>query len=48
MLLNVSPWKGVTRFRKIGKLGPQYIGPLRILARVGKVACCLDLPDELS
>ena len=28
VLLKVSPWKGVIRFRKRGKLGPRFIGPL--------------------
>ena len=36
VLLKVSPWKGVIRFRKWGKLGPRYIGPFRVVARVGK------------
>ena len=38
VLLKVSPWKGIIRFHKHGKLGPHYIGPYRIEARVGKVA----------
>ncbi|KAD3336655.1 hypothetical protein E3N88_32174 [Mikania micrantha] len=48
VLLKVSPWKGVIRFRKRGKLSPRFIGPFRIMARVGKVAYRLDLPDELN
>ncbi|KAI3723450.1 hypothetical protein L2E82_35039 [Cichorium intybus] len=44
----VSPWKGVIRFRERGKLGPRYIGPYRIVAQVGKVAYRLGLPEQLS
>ncbi|GJZ62701.1 putative reverse transcriptase domain-containing protein [Tanacetum coccineum] len=45
---NVSPWKGVIRFGKRGKLNPSYIGPFKILAKVGTVAYRLELPDQLS
>ena len=48
VLLKVSPWKGVIRFRKRGKLGPQYIGTFQVIAKVGKLAYRLDLPEELS
>ncbi|XP_022024585.2 uncharacterized protein LOC110924918 [Helianthus annuus] len=48
VMLKVSPWKGIIRFRKRGKLSPRFIGPFRITERVGKVAYHLELPDELS
>ncbi|GKA87380.1 putative reverse transcriptase domain-containing protein [Tanacetum coccineum] len=48
VMLKVSPWKGVIRFGKRGKLSPCYIGPFKILSRVGLVAYKLDLPRELQ
>ena len=48
VMLKVSPWKGVIRFGKRGKLNPRYIGPFEILARIGSVAYQLKLPQELS
>ncbi|GJX57592.1 hypothetical protein Tco_0287489 [Tanacetum coccineum] len=33
VMLKVSPWKGVIRFGKRGKLNPHYIGPFKILAK---------------
>ncbi|GJR18350.1 hypothetical protein Tco_0966877 [Tanacetum coccineum] len=33
VMLKVSPWKGVIRFGKRGKLNPRYIRPFKILAK---------------
>ena len=48
VFLKLSPWKGVVRFGKRGKLRPRYIGPYEITQRVGAVAYQLALPTELS
>ncbi|GKE74239.1 putative reverse transcriptase domain-containing protein [Tanacetum coccineum] len=39
---------GVIRFGKRGKLNPRYIGPFKILARVGTIAYQLEFPEKLS
>nr|GFC10768.1 putative reverse transcriptase domain-containing protein [Tanacetum cinerariifolium] len=48
VMLKVSPWKGVVRFGKRGKLNPRYVGPFKVLERIRDVAYKLNLPKELS
>ncbi|GJS54213.1 retrovirus-related pol polyprotein from transposon TNT 1-94 [Tanacetum coccineum] len=48
VMLKVSPWKGVVRFGKWGKLNPRYVGPFKVLENVGAVVYKLELPQELS
>ena len=48
VFLKVALWKGVIRFQKRGKLNLWYIGPFRILERIGPVAFRLELPQDLE
>ncbi|GJS64709.1 putative reverse transcriptase domain-containing protein [Tanacetum coccineum] len=48
VMFKVSPWRGVVRFGKKGKLAPRFVGPFEILERIGPVAYRLRLPEELS
>ncbi|GJW12383.1 putative reverse transcriptase domain-containing protein [Tanacetum coccineum] len=42
VLLKVSPWKGVVRFGKKGKLAPRFVGPFKIIEK--KLKKCLVDP----
>ncbi|CAL2229662.1 unnamed protein product [Prunus armeniaca] len=48
VFLKLSPWKGVMRFEKRGKLSPHYTGPYEITKCIGPIAYLLALPPELS
>ncbi|GJY97161.1 putative reverse transcriptase domain-containing protein [Tanacetum coccineum] len=48
VMLKVSPWKGVIHFGKHRKLNLRYIGPFKVLSKVGTIAYRLELPQQLS
>ena len=48
VFLKVMSKKGVVRFNKRGKLSQRFIGPFKILERVGIVAYCLALLPSMS
>nr|GEY45499.1 putative reverse transcriptase domain-containing protein [Tanacetum cinerariifolium] len=43
VMLKVSPWRGVVRFGKRGKLNPRYVEPFKVLEKIGRVAYKLDV-----
>ncbi|KAK6122994.1 hypothetical protein DH2020_043261 [Rehmannia glutinosa] len=44
VFLKLSPRKGLINPKKGGKLSPRYVGPYKILQRIGKLAYKLELP----
>ncbi|GKD05262.1 putative reverse transcriptase domain-containing protein [Tanacetum coccineum] len=48
VMLKVSPWKGVIRLGKRGKLNLRYVEPFKVLEKIKTVAYKLELPQELS
>ena len=48
VFLKVMPKSGVVRFTKRRKLSPRFIGPFKILERVGIIAYRLALPPSMS
>nr|GEV67151.1 hypothetical protein [Tanacetum cinerariifolium] len=48
VMLKVSACKGVVHFGKRGKLNPRYVGPFKVLEKVGTIFYKLELPQELG
>ncbi|GJS73462.1 putative reverse transcriptase domain-containing protein [Tanacetum coccineum] len=47
VMLKVSPWKGVVRFGKRRKLNPRYVGPFKVLEKVGEVSLQARVSEDI-
>ncbi|KAL0854273.1 hypothetical protein Bca101_059425 [Brassica carinata] len=47
VFLKVTTQKGKDRFGRVGKLAVRFIGPYKIIGKVGEVAYRLDLPEDM-
>ena len=48
VFIKVTPFKGVTRFGKKGKLSPRFVGPFEVLEKIVSLAYRIALPPALS
>lgn len=48
MFVRVRPNKSPFKFGKAAKLAPRFIGPFKIIERIGSVAYKLELPPHLG
>ena len=46
--LRVTPLKGTKIFHVRGKLSPRFVGPFKVLSRMGNLAYQLELPEKLA
>ncbi|KAK6148112.1 hypothetical protein DH2020_019024 [Rehmannia glutinosa] len=48
VFLRISPRKGLINPKKGGELSPRYVGPYKILQRMGKLSYRLELPAQYA
>ena len=48
VFVKISPMRGVVRFGKAGKLTPRYVGPFRVMERIGFQAYRVELPEHMA
>ncbi len=48
VFLRLQPFKQKTMHKKLGKLGPKFYRPFRVLKKIGAIAYKLELPKEAN